>query len=310
MEQVMACTRWTVQWLRKLQNFLQAQWDRSASSCLLLLSLAMLCVSSLLQPVFTRLGVDATEQVIFIQCISFLLPAGLYFWLERDREAFRFRTVPLTEIPLVILASVALSIVCLLLSSLLLLLTGGGKGLSSAGILGNSMQLGLFAGAILPAFCEEFLLRGAVLRKQESMGRFCILLSGVGFAMLHGSLDNWIGPCLAGCVYAGLTLRYQSVLPAMVSHFVNNAYLFLMGHLADRYAGMDAILLLYIINVVLLFSCIYGIIIYYEKHRESIRFFQPLSLPVTDRMEVRRAVTSLPFILFCVLWVGRVILAL
>lgn len=311
MEQVLACTKQTAKAMKQMLDFCGRQWQRSKSSCLLLLCMLMLLLSFLMQPAFDWMELDATEQVIFIQFVVFVLPAALYFWQERGKVTLRLKPIALVEMPVIALASVALSITCLLLSSILLAMVGSGQSSVGNGVPGaGTLRLGLFAGAVLPAVCEELLMRGAVLREQESMGKICVLLSGLTFAMLHGSLENLVGPCIAGCVYAVLTIRYQSILPAMVCHFINNAYIFLIGRVLEQSGGMDMVLLIYIINVVLLFSCVYGIILYYEKHRDGLQFFRQEKWQKTDPQEIRRVLTSPPFVLFCALWVCKLLMAL
>lgn len=105
-----------------------------------------------------------------------------------------------------------------------------------------------------PVF-EELFLRGALLSAHEKLTGtgLCILLSGLCFAMLHGSLQNFLGPLLAGCLYAYLTYALDCVWPAVVSHMLNNAFYLGMAWITNTYSafgiwkyipGVAAVLLL------------------------------------------------------------------
>jgi membrane protease YdiL (CAAX protease family) len=79
--------------------------------------------------------------------------------------------------------------------------------------------------ALLPAVCEEVLVRGAIARGlRPRLGLLgAALLSSAYFAMLHGSLARLPITFALGMVLAVATLRSGSVLPAILIHFGNNA---------------------------------------------------------------------------------------
>ena len=84
------------------------------------------------------------------------------------------------------------------------------------------VMLGLVA--VLPGICEECLFRGAIQGVLERRGQwFAILLSAALFGLFH--LDPWrmLPAAFLGCVFGWLTVKTQSILPAITAHFGNNA---------------------------------------------------------------------------------------
>ena len=65
----------------------------------------------------------------------------------------------------------------------------------------------------------------------------CLVLSGLVFALLHGSLLNFAGPFVAGVAYAYLTFVSGSVWPAVLAHGVNNLYYLFVVWVTDTYAA-------------------------------------------------------------------------
>ncbi len=103
--------------------------------------------------------------------------------------------------------------------------------------------------AVLPAFCEEFFVRGTVLGLVRDQGdRFAILFSAIVFTLMHTTVESFL-PVFArgivlGCVYVYTGNIYASVL----LHFVNNAYSFFMMYFSRNYSeindlGLSAFLL-------------------------------------------------------------------
>jgi membrane protease YdiL (CAAX protease family) len=79
--------------------------------------------------------------------------------------------------------------------------------------------------ALVPALCEEILVRGAIARGlRPRLGLFgAALLSSIYFAALHGSLARLPITFLLGIVLAVATLRSGSLVPAILIHAGNNA---------------------------------------------------------------------------------------
>jgi sodium transport system permease protein len=106
---------------------------------------------------------------------------------------------------------------------------------------GRGTLLTLFLMALTPAICEEALFRGPILRglrtRLSPVG--AAIVTGLLFGIYH--LDPWrlLPTAILGVALSGIALASDSIIPAMVAHFVNNACLILLARLhADDTDGL------------------------------------------------------------------------
>lgn len=92
--------------------------------------------------------------------------------------------------------------------------------LTSDGVL----LIGLFHVAVVPAFAEEVLFRGYILRAFEKSGGIIagLVFSSLIFALFHLQLTNVLPLATLGAVMGLLTWLSGSIWPAAVAHFINN----------------------------------------------------------------------------------------
>lgn len=112
----------------------------------------------------------------------------------------------------------------------------------------GDLVLNLFLLALLPAIIEELLFRGVIFRGlQNSNGTaFAVWFSGLLFALVHGSLGQFVYPFLMGCVFALIVLRTGNFLCSMVVHFLNNTLVIVFSYITNTTGfsfdlGTDAI---------------------------------------------------------------------
>ncbi|HBX67208.1 MAG: CPBP family intramembrane metalloprotease domain-containing protein [Balneola sp.] len=88
----------------------------------------------------------------------------------------------------------------------------------------NVLLLGVFHIGIVPAVCEEIMYRGYVQRAfEKSWGIVAaILISGAIFGAYHLQISNFLPLATLGVFLAYVTYISDSLIPAMVAHFVNN----------------------------------------------------------------------------------------
>ena len=98
---------------------------------------------------------------------------------------------------------------------------------------GRGTLLTLFLMALTPAICEEALFRGPILRglRTRLSPAGAAILTGLLFGIFH--LDPWrlLPTAILGVALSGIALASDSIVPAMVAHFVNNACLILLARL-------------------------------------------------------------------------------
>ena len=90
---------------------------------------------------------------------------------------------------------------------------------------------GLLNIALVPAFCEELLFRGYVLRAfEKSWGPvLAIFISGLIFGFFHIQLGNVLPLTALGVILALMTWLSGTIWPAILAHFINNGAAVLVG---------------------------------------------------------------------------------
>lgn len=88
----------------------------------------------------------------------------------------------------------------------------------------NVLLLGVFHIGIVPAVCEEIMYRGYILRALEKSWGItaAIIISGLIFGAYHLQPSNLLPLATLGVFLAYVTYISNSLIPAMVAHFVNN----------------------------------------------------------------------------------------
>ena len=96
---------------------------------------------------------------------------------------------------------------------------------------GRGTLLTLFLMALTPAVCEEALFRGPILRglRTRLSPAGTAILTGLLFGIYH--LDPWrlLPTAILGVALSGIALASDSIVPAMLAHFVNNACLIFLA---------------------------------------------------------------------------------
>lgn len=78
--------------------------------------------------------------------------------------------------------------------------------------------------AVLPAIFEEVVFRGLLLKGMRSFGETgAILISGALFALYHQNPAQTLYQFCCGAAFAFVAIRAGSILPTVLSHFINNA---------------------------------------------------------------------------------------
>lgn len=82
----------------------------------------------------------------------------------------------------------------------------------------------LIAVALLPAVFEEVIFRGLLLKGMRSFGTVgAVLINGALFALYHQNPAQTLYQFCCGVAFALMAIRAGSILPTVLSHFINNA---------------------------------------------------------------------------------------
>ncbi len=81
-----------------------------------------------------------------------------------------------------------------------------------------------FTVAVVPPIAEEFIFRGAILGSLRKHGdAFAIIISAIFFGLAHGNFLQTPVTFLTGLVLGYITVKSNSIIPAIILHFVNNS---------------------------------------------------------------------------------------
>ncbi len=79
--------------------------------------------------------------------------------------------------------------------------------------------------AVLPPIFEECIFRGVMLSGLSGMKMaYKVLLIGGLFALYHQNPAQTVYPFITGCVFALITVKSGSTLPAIIMHLINNMF--------------------------------------------------------------------------------------
>lgn len=140
----------------------------------------------------------------------------------------------------------------------------------------------LFVVAVLPAFCEETIFRGIILDGVKDIGTVAAcLLGGLLFSIFHQNPTQTIYQFICGAAFTLLAIRADSVWPAILIHFINNAVIIFDNRfefLAKVSAG-GAIAVYVVSAVCLIASLVYLIFFDKKTNRKKEGAIKPFILP-------------------------------
>ena len=130
---------------------------------------------------------------------------------------------------------------------------------------------------LLGPICEELLFRGIILKALKPWGSMtAIIVSSIAFAVFHGNPVQFVTPLFVGLLLGYLTIRCNSILPAILAHVLNNS----LRTLPTLFFSVDSLILASFSSLIVLAGNIFLIIfllryshgmsrIYHEEERQS-----------------------------------------
>ena len=104
--------------------------------------------------------------------------------------------------------------------------------------------------AVLPAVFEEIIFRGLLLKGMKSFGTVgAVLLNGVLFALYHQNPAQTLYQFCCGAAFAVVTIRAGSILPTVLSHFLNNALIIVLMKLNAAEIQGGALIAVMIVSI-------------------------------------------------------------
>lgn len=167
-----------------------------------------------------------------------------FFLCRREKlkisTAFGFHRVKPPVLLLTVVICVGMHSVSHLISSLTNLVFPSFFDAANGEFSGNGFLVDFIGVAIIPAFFEEFVVRGGMLGSYIKTGRLraAVLLTALLFGLQHMNPTQFFYAFAIGIVLALLFVLMGSILPGILFHFLNNAMSPIATVLEDRY-GTD-----------------------------------------------------------------------
>ena len=276
--------------------------------------LALLTVSSLIDPMALGTDMNLYLAVIILELLVYALPA-VFFCRLRGKEygrKLRVRLFRFSHIFLILLGLVILLTGSALLNMLMASLFPPEPGTSSsyAGIAGAGAYA-VLAFSILPAVAEEFLFRSILIAEYETIRpSFAILVSSLFFGMIHMDFMRLPAYVFAGIVLALVFYTTRSVFASVLLHVLNNIAALWTDVWAEKFsaaAGKQGVLLQFIL--ICLFMT--ALVLFFW---EAQRIYQEYGENGVPSPHVRRrkrgepsgaleALTTPPFVIFIVMYI-------
>lgn len=104
----------------------------------------------------------------------------------------------------------------------------------------GELMLSVITVAVIPAVCEEFLFRGAVLSAFEGEGtKHAMWASSLLFMLIHGSLVGMPTQLILGMILSSLVIWSDSIYAGLIYHTVHNATAVLLDFINSRTLTAD-----------------------------------------------------------------------
>ncbi|MBQ3505570.1 MAG: CPBP family intramembrane metalloprotease [Clostridia bacterium] len=142
--------------------------------------------------------------------------------------------------------------------------------------------------ALLPAVMEEVMFRGVLLSGLRSFKTgWAVVVCGALFSLYHQNPAQTVYQFCCGACFALVVVRSGSVLPTMLSHFLNNAFILVLTKMGVTSFSTPALIAIVIPSAICLLGTL-AYLIFFDKNAperdedvgEKKRFFKYASLGI------------------------------
>lgn len=188
-----------------------------------------------------NIAADVVTQLLYgaLYLTAFMVPAFILCAMcGKDILAKPFeRKIPVNS-AVYIFAGITLITAMAYINSLIVSLLGipsGGAEIEGASADNYTFILAFITTAIVPAICEEFLFRGAIMHSLLKFGKVpAILISAVMFGLMHMNFSQFFYATAAGIFLGWVACETGSIYCGMLIHFSQNFFSVFQSVLVDR----------------------------------------------------------------------------
>lgn len=120
---------------------------------------------------------------------------------------------------------------------------------------------------VLGPILEEIIFRGIALKSMKKYGAFtAVIFTSIIFSMFHLNLVQFMTPLLLGLLLGFITVKTDSIVPAIIIHMFNNSMATLITCVAGLSQSVSTI-----ISTIFIFGGVIGLIIFINKYKNDIK---------------------------------------
>lgn len=161
--------------------------------------------------------------------------------------------------------------------------------------------------AVMPSICEEVIFRGIICGILKDYNKTAaIIFSSIAFSLVHSTVQQIPFSFMMGLFLSYLFIKYNSILPCILLHFINN---FISCFFMILYENMSeeayiSIVQIYDISTILIgiLCTLFFIISIKKKHSTEKEIFA-----VSGKEFTINVVFSIPFILFVLIYLFQTV---
>ncbi len=133
------------------------------------------------------------------------------------------------------------------------------------------LLLAAFSTAVIPAFSEELLFRGAILSNLKPYGKnMAIIVSALLFGLMHQHAGQLLYATAAGLVMGYIAVECDSIWPTVLLHFLNNLFSVLETYVYDIFRDSTANMICMVLELcIFLLGVIFGALYVAAIRREA-----------------------------------------
>lgn len=231
-------------------------------SLLLLSVLTLLLALDIFTGMFLKNLTNIEKMAIYV--VIYIIPMAVYIRLARVKATriMSMSFVKFKYLPFILLFGLSTSIICALInagsaaifSRFLDMLPSD----TTVDFVSDRTFVIIITSVILPAVCEELLIRGIALSEYANYGvSISVIMTSVVFALFHGNITAIPSLFVAGVFYAVITHLFKSVWPAVICHIINNALSVYISLNADFIQYLMSDIIFVVVLVCVLFIVLY-----------------------------------------------------
>ena len=161
-------------------------------------------------------------------------------------------------------------------------------GMDESTVTGLGMAIDAVYSCIMAPVTEEIFFRGMMLRViSKANQRFAVVATAVFFGLTHGNIPQFVLAFLLGLFLAHITLKHDSIIPAIIVHMFLNTFVTVTSYLPE------STIIEGILNMILVASLLVGAVLL-VIYRRTDRI--PSTTPAQARRGIAVAKTSPAFV--------------